>query len=341
MKNAFMRDLLTGLTTLAGLVGLVVMLWLFGELKDVGVKYYEFVIRLNVATGLTSTSPVALNGVRVGTVRQITLAEDPTQGAFVRVKVKEGTRIPENFKVYLDRGFVGETTLQLELPKGPDAPPVVAYVKPGDTYERHAMTLFESIRAPLEEPLARIAQAAEGIDKLAATYDDVGKRVKDLFEPRTIAEVDGGRPPTLPSTLARIDLAVTHANQWIADPALREQSKGVIAKADHLLDTAQETADALKRTAQSAEEQIAKVGGKVSETADQAGGALRKVSDAAEEITKLSAAANSGDGTLGLLVRNPDLYNSIKDAASRLERVLVELQVLLEKYRTEGIPLKL
>lgn len=341
MKSPFLRDLLTGLTTLAGLVGLVVMLWLFGELRDVGTTYYEFTLRLNVATGLTTTSPVALNGVRVGTVRSLTLAGDPTQGAFVRVKVKESVRIPDNFSVYLDRGFVGETTVQLEIPNGPSSPPAAAYVEPGAVYHRHATTLFESIRAPLEEPLSRIARAAEGIDKLAATYDNVGHRVSELFEPRTVAEVDAGKPANLHSTIARADQAFASANQWLMDPVLRDQAKGVVAKADRLLDTAQETADTLNKTAQNAQEQLSAIAGKVSDTADQAGGTLRKVGEAADEITRLSGAASSGEGTMGLLIRNPDLYNSLKDAAARLERVLVELQVLIEKYRSEGIPLRL
>lgn len=343
MNKPFFRDLLTGITTLAGLVGLVVMLWLFGELKDVGNKYYEFTVRLNAATGLTNTSPVALNGVRVGSVMAISLADDPTRGAVLRLKIKEGTKIPENFTVYLDRGFVGETSVQLEFPSNPDGSVHAAALVPTDgnaTYDRHAMTLFESLSAPLKDPLARLAKAADGFEKLATTYDEVGKKVIEALEPRSPADVDAGKPANLLSTIARIDQAVAGANQWLADPSMRDQAKGVVAKADLLLDKAQETADALRKTALSADEQIARVGGKVAETADQAGVALRKVGDAADEVTKLSASAGSGEGTVGQLMKNPDLYNSVKDAAARLERVLVELQVLLEKYRKEGIPIQ-
>lgn len=343
MRNPFLRDLLTGLTTLAGLIGLVVMLWLFGELKDVGKKYYEFTLRLNAATGLTNTSPVALNGVRVGSVKEITLPDDPSRGAVLRLKIKEGTKVPDNFTVYLDRGFVGETSIQLEFPSNPDGSVHAAALVPTDgsaTYDRHAMTLFESLSAPLKDPMNRLAKAAESFEKLAVTYDDVGKKVSEALEPRSPAEVDAGKPANVRSTIARIDQAVASANQWLGDPSMREQAQGVVAKADRLLDKAQETADALTNAARGADEQLAKVGGKVAQTADEAGAALRKVGDAADEVTRLSAAANSGEGTVGLLMKNPDLYNSVKDAATRLERVLVELQVLLEKYRKEGIPIQ-
>lgn len=51
-------------------------------------------------------------------------------------------------------------------------------------------------------------------------------------------------------------------------------------------------------------------------------------------------AINSGEGTLGQLAKNPDLYNNANDAASRLEKAIAEFQLLLEKYRTEGLKLQ-
>ena len=49
---------------------------------------------------------------------------------------------------------------------------------------------------------------------------------------------------------------------------------------------------------------------------------------------------NRGEGTVGQLARNPELYNSVKDAADRLEMALRELQLRVQKYKDEGIPSK-
>jgi hypothetical protein len=40
------------------------------------------------------------------------------------------------------------------------------------------------------------------------------------------------------------------------------------------------------------------------------------------------------------LLNNPDLYNSMNDAAVRLERALTEAQLLIEKFKAEGVPVR-
>jgi len=40
-------------------------------------------------------------------------------------------------------------------------------------------------------------------------------------------------------------------------------------------------------------------------------------------------------------MQNPDLYRSLKDASDRLNQTLEEVQLLVEKFKTEGVPLKL
>ena len=51
--------------------------------------------------------------------------------------------------------------------------------------------------------------------------------------------------------------------------------------------------------------------------------------------------ASEGNGTVGMLLNNPDLYNSLTEAAVRLQRVLEEVQLLIEKLKAEGVQIKL
>ena len=52
-------------------------------------------------------------------------------------------------------------------------------------------------------------------------------------------------------------------------------------------------------------------------------------------------ATAKGEGTFGKLLTNPDLYDSLKDATDRLDKALAEFQLLAEKFRTEGVRLRL
>src|ERR1043165_5577482 len=108
---------------LLSMAGLVVTLWLFGEIRNVFQSYYSFTLRLNEAGGLSSTSPIALNGLRIGSIIQARVLEDPTDGVELTLRVHQKQVIPEDFKVYIDKSFVGETTLSLEIPaRAPGTP---------------------------------------------------------------------------------------------------------------------------------------------------------------------------------------------------------------------------
>jgi ribosome-associated translation inhibitor RaiA len=65
------------------------------------------------------------------------------------------------------------------------------------------------------------------------------------------------------------------------------------------------------------------------------------VQQAGTELATLVESVNQGQGTLGQLATNPDLYRSLDAAAAKLERTLEEARLLVEKFRTEGVKLKL
>ena len=57
-----------------------------------------------------------------------------------------------------------------------------------------------------------------------------------------------------------------------------------------------------------------------------------------EEVRGLVRRATEGNGTVGQLLNNPDLYNSLDDAVVRLDRTLRDLQLLIEKIKSDGLP---
>ncbi len=65
------RNFVVGLTTIGSLVGLAVLLLLFGELDSLIRPRYALTINTNHAVGLRPGSSVELNGVPVGVVDSI------------------------------------------------------------------------------------------------------------------------------------------------------------------------------------------------------------------------------------------------------------------------------
>src|SRR5437773_1827533 len=99
MMKPVIRDFLTGLTALIGLFGLILMLILFGEIADLGKKFYTFTVHVTNAGGLSGTSSVTLNGVKVGQVTFTDVVPPPGVGARLRVKVRDRVQIPRIARV--------------------------------------------------------------------------------------------------------------------------------------------------------------------------------------------------------------------------------------------------
>ncbi len=191
----------------------------------------------------------------------------------------------------------------------------------------------------LVEGIAVLTGAA-AVQELNVTYDEVGKRVSALLEPRTTADVATGSPPNVPSTLARIDAAVGNANQWLGDAELQTDAKGLVKQASTVLTDASDAVQQWRTTGKTVDDHVAKAGENLAGTSTRLNASLDTLDEAAREARQTMRTLNSGQGTLGMLLVNPDLYRSLQSAAERLEKTLVEAQLLIEKYRKEGVPIQ-
>ena len=71
---------------------------------------------------------------------------------------------------------------------------------------------------------------------------------------------------------------------------------------------------------------------KLATLSDDAGAVL-------EEVRVLTTLASKGEGSMGELMSNPELYQSLTDAAQQLDQLLVEARLLIGKVMTEGMPI--
>jgi len=345
MTTRIGRDALIGVTVLAAFAGLVAMLAVFGELHKFTTRQYTFEIQLDTARGLSGSSNVTLNGVRVGSVRSLTPAPDPREGVIVIVGVAEGTVVPGDFGVFVDSSLLGQGSLELTVPQDSigDAPPV----RPGDRHVRRLGSLTRSLEAQFEGPVASVAGAAERLRELAETYDRVGRRVESLLEPQDAEALQRGESPNLRTAIANLDRAASGVASWTEDDGLRAdaqsvlaQASGVAERAGSLLERAETTLAGIDRARGRVDDAVAGVRADVGVLRDRADAALARVGGAADEIRSLAERLQTGDGTAALLLRNPDLYQNLTAAAARLENALVEVQLLVQKFKAEGVPIQ-
>ena len=145
---------------------------------------------------------------------------------------------------------------------------------------------------------------------------------------------------TLSEKLAGLDLAMRRidelgkdAQKWLGDEQMLADAKSTVAKANDLIDATSSTVMALTKTANSLQGNANALLASVQPVFDQLSKTLAQV----ELLTKQ---AQDGKGTVGQLMSNPDLYNSLNDSAQRLKSTLGEVELLMKKVRAEGLGVK-
>jgi phospholipid/cholesterol/gamma-HCH transport system substrate-binding protein len=170
--------------------------------------------------------------------------------------------------------------------------------------------------------------------ELSEQYIVVGQRVSDMLEPRPPEAVDRGEvQANMRTAIARADARLAEMRQTIEQVnalvsneqfrenvfAAAENARGVTADAKAL------TGDARKQLDRLVSRYIA--------VADDLSGTV-------DRVDSLLAETQAGEGTVGRLMKDPALYNSVTDAANRLSDLVEETQLLIEKWRAEGVPVR-
>lgn len=316
--NSKARDSLIGLTAIAGLLLLSWMLMSFGELSGIGRTYKTLTIRTPSARGISPVAPISLNGVRIGDVTGIDIATDGSGEALINVRYWQHVLIPTDFELFLDAGFIGAASLDFVTGEGPHE----SYAPgTGEEYPRTVTSLVDSLASQVTQRLDRLDQTAEKIESLAETYTDVGTRLAGV--------IDSDDPETddLRSMLTRIDAVLVKTESWFDEGAMMAQIS--------------DSVNEWKFAATSISEQTNRIGDRTDQTLAKLDSAVVTIDQAAGEARELTARINRGEGTLGQLSTNADLYRSLDASIRQLQQLIRDGQLLIEKFRDEGVPINL
>ncbi len=144
MKKYFTKEVKIAISVI---ISAVILYFGIEFLKGVNLMQpsnYYYVKYANV-TGLTVSTPVTVDGFKVGLVRNIEYDYDAYHGAVVEVMLDKKLKVPEGSKIVLQADLLGTVTLNLQLNKY-----VSTYCSPGDYLEGEiAEGLMESVEEDL------------------------------------------------------------------------------------------------------------------------------------------------------------------------------------------------
>src|SRR5204863_6010384 len=142
--------------------------------------------------------------------------------------------------------------------------------------------------------------------------------------------------PNLRTAIAKLNAALddvrdslTLAKQWLGDEQIKNDARSAVQKANALIEKATTAVDRYTQLAESLQTDAKDLQSRLLPIVDN-------LSSTLEDVRRLTKLAGEGKGTVAQMLNNPDLYNSLNDAAVRLDRTLTEATLLIQKIKAEG-----
>ena len=321
---------------LVGLVLLVTLLVVVGGAlwlseSDIGRRESLYVARFRTVGGLTPGAPVTYRGVRVGRVEAIRLADQFVEADF---KVYQGVELPAKPAVIAASqslfGEWGATIISRDQPQ--DDPNV-------------RLMLAETARPGGDRwpgaTLPDVGQLTAQAGRIATDIAAVAARVQETFDSSAVAELrrsirdfgeiadklvrftesQTGRLNQVTSNVERTSDAVLSASGHLENTLARVDSATADHQLQEILDNARAGSGDLRAASQDLRALLATARG-------QEASLVRTLLAADSILTGIQ----SGQGTIGLLAKDPALYNETIETMQELRRLIADIQMNPRKY---------
>jgi phospholipid/cholesterol/gamma-HCH transport system substrate-binding protein len=329
------KNLIVGVTVLAGLV---ILGWMILEFGGVAARPFAgpqsyITITADRGDGLGAGAPVLFRGVGVGQVMSTTVAED-LGSVIIRARLHSKAKVPANVTgVIRAQGLMsGGNAIFLE----PNPGAAEGLLKDGDTITARA--------GSLELLPKQFADLADDLRQTSRQFRDSGV-VQHLDE--TLQQAT--------RQLAQAGDVMKSVNELVGDPQMKKDLqasaaslKDVLASAKRITGDVEKFTGTLESLSGKASSAIDKAGSafgaaeaKVETVAKQVGERLTQVASLLESFKSIGQKMNKSEGTAGLMVNDPKLYQSLVDSAKQMSLVMTDLKRLVEQWEQEGLALRL
>lgn len=302
----FSKEIMAGLIAILAIVGFVI-LFQFMKGKSLFTTDNVFYAKYDNVEGLAPSSPVSINGLKVGQVDQIVPITDASGKIHFVVRVT----VDDEFS------FSKKSTLEIFEPglmSGKEMRVNLAYGQPmakdGDTlagnFKLSMMNNISSQVAPVRDQLQVVLKRVDSLMMNAGSITDAENqaRIRALLT-------------NLNTTVASFQATSQRTNQLLANNDPRVQQ--VLENANLATISARTTIDKYGNVAEAVDVQ------KLNNTID-------KLSVTADKLNGVISGIQNGEGSLGKLTKDEQLYNNLNEASNNLNVLIEDLKTNPKRY---------
>lgn len=283
------------------LITLLVFVWVYNFLKgkDLFSKTAHYYVVYDKVGGLAESSPIEVNGYRVGVVQAIKFLDPQTGRLLVTLTVDKGFKFPVNtFAEITTASLLAGMKIQLIYGNGPGT------YSNGDTIPgrlaESLITKIESEFGPLKEKLSDLISA----------IDTVVGSVNEIMDPQFRTNLRSG-VASLSNTAKSIDEA---------------ELKATLENINKFTQMLVENSGKLTSTFTSLEN--------IADTLAAADiySSVNNLKSSLEKASVLMGNLNNGQGTAGKLITNDSLYTNLSNSLESLNLLLLDMKANPKRY---------
>lgn len=313
----------------------VILILQFGNIQKYWQETYALAIQFEEAPGVRPGSPVQLNGLPIGTVRDVVISEEEP-GVICIVDIYAERKLRKDSRAALTRSLFGDATIEFT---------------PGTS--REFIPPNKKLRglAPVD-PLASLAKLEVTVSKTLSSFNDtseewrtVGQNLNALMETKEgkldeVIERAAAGLESFASTMKAANETLTSANSLLSDPQVQQDLKRTIAALPAIVQETQQTIALTRASVQKVSENLDKINAATDPLAKQSesmvaklDGSLGQLEALLTELNMFSRNLNTENGTLQQFAKNPDLYNNLNRSTAALTTLLGNLEPIIADAR--------
>jgi phospholipid/cholesterol/gamma-HCH transport system substrate-binding protein len=267
------------------------LIWKFGKYEPLTRNTYEITVVFDNVGGIVKDAGVLYGGIKVGSVRDITLDQTGLLKVNVKLAIFNGVKIRSDSKFVINQsGLLGDRYVDV-IPQSATA----GFIKPGDVLAgSSSVDLTEAIRSVVDV-LHLAAGTIARVDKAIQRIDETVLNRESLEH--------------IQSAMANLD--ATSSNAVGLSLSLRtvvDESRG---KVDNTLTKFSGAADNLNHASEDVRGLVSNANGVVVENRENIRIAVDKLAESSRQLQDILARLEKGEGTAGKLLVDPTLHDEI------------------------------
>jgi phospholipid/cholesterol/gamma-HCH transport system substrate-binding protein len=329
-----------GVMVLATLIITGMLVMLFGKFPGFGVSNFTVQMRFVEAPGVSVDTPVRKNGIFIGRVTDVSFADD-SDDVVVTAQLSKPDKIFEHDVPRVGGSLLGDAVIEFVRPGDVARSP--ERIQNGKIYPRGLVTPQPLER--LEGFETQLATAVNSVERTSQQWNKVGAQVsKILGENETQL---GTLLEDMEKTMKRLDLTLDNTNKLLGDPQIQadikkaaaelpktlEDSRKAIASVEESMAAMRKTVDVADRNLKNLEEFTKPLGEKGSAIMKKIDGSATKFDALLSDLTQFSKNLNNPQGTLGRLLNDPELHDSLVATIVNVEKLTYDLKPILNDVR--------